>query len=109
MYLQGSSIHGSLCTSILCCSQLSTNASHIGVRSLNFLTKFCFQRLQMFVLEEFILDSNLLTLVPRTLYEDTTSLTLLSLVDNPIVRLPTELGQVCVCCLCISHQFATLN
>jgi hypothetical protein len=45
-------------------------------------------------LEELLLDSNHLTLVPRTLYEDTTSLTVLSLIDNPIARLPTDLGQV---------------
>lgn len=51
-------------------------------------------RLLFPALEELYLDYNHFTLVPRTIYEDSTGLKILSLVENPIVRLPTELGRM---------------
>ena len=35
-----------------------------------------------------------MTLVPKTIYEDLTSIRVLSLTENPLTRLPTDLGQM---------------
>jgi Leucine-rich repeat (LRR) protein len=50
--------------------------------------------LDMPLLETLIVDYNQLPSVPPTVYNDLSSLTYLSLVENPIVRLPTDLGAM---------------
>ena len=51
-------------------------------------------RLSMPLLETLILDRNGFSAVPRTIYDDLTCIARLSLVDNPIVRLPTNIGDM---------------
>ena len=51
-------------------------------------------RMHMPLLETFVLDRNGFSAVPRTIYEDLTCISRLSLIDNPIARLPTNLGDM---------------
>ena len=51
-------------------------------------------RMYMPLLETLILDRNGFSAVPRTIYEDLTCISRLSLIDNPIVRLPTNIGEM---------------
>lgn len=51
-------------------------------------------RMHMPLLETLVLDRNGFSAVPRTIYEDLTCVSRLSLIDNPIVRLPTNIGQM---------------
>jgi len=51
-------------------------------------------RMEMPLLETLILDRNGFSAVPRTVYETLTCISRISLIDNPIVRLPTNLGEM---------------
>ena len=51
-------------------------------------------RMHMPLLETLILDRNGFSAVPRTIYEDLTCISRLSLIDNPIARLPTNIGEM---------------
>lgn len=51
-------------------------------------------KLDWYFLEELVLDFNHMTLVPKTIYEDLTAIRVLSLIENPLTRLPTDLGQM---------------
>ena len=51
-------------------------------------------RMMMPLLETLVLDRNGFSAVPRTIYEDLTCIARLSLMDNPIVRLPTNIGDM---------------
>ena len=51
-------------------------------------------RMHMPLLETLVLDRNGFSAVPRTIFEDLTCVSHLSLIDNPIVRLPTNIGEM---------------